>query len=91
PALLPDGQTVLVSSGTVKSLMAIEIASGKVTEIGLAGTALGVVEGSLSYLSASGDLLAIAFDVGARKVRGEPVLPERNIYGVGLSRSGTLA
>ena len=91
PVLLPDGQVVLVSSGTAKTLVAIEIASGKVTDIGLAGTALGLVEGSLAYLSASGDLLAIAFDVDARKVRGESVLLERGIYGVGLSRSGTLA
>lgn len=91
PALLPDGETVLVSSGTAKKLVAIEIASGEVTDIGLSGAALGLVEGSLAYLSPGGDLLAIAFDVSARKVRGESVLLERSIYGVGLSPSGTLA
>jgi eukaryotic-like serine/threonine-protein kinase len=91
PALLPDGQTALVTSGLDKSLVAIDLTSGDVTDIGVAGTALGIVEGALTYLSTTSDLMAVPFDVQTRKVRGEAVVLERSIYGVGLSTSGTLA
>ncbi len=96
PALLPDGKTVLVRSGQGASkaaILAISLDTKKVTDIGVSGgsAALSVVDDQLIYLNVNGDLMAIGFDVEALRVRGEPVLLESNVNGVGLSLSGTLA
>ena len=96
PVLLPDGKTVLVRGGQHASsatMLAISLETNKVTDIGLAGAraALGVVDDQLVYLNGNGDLTAIGFDVDALHVRGEPVVLEGNVDGVGLSLSGTLA
>ena len=96
PVLLPDGRTVLVRSGQGASkgvIPAISLVSKNVTDIGLpgAGTPLGAIDNQLVYLNANGDLTAIGFDTDALQVRGEPVLLESNIDGIGLSPGGTLA
>ena len=91
PALLPDGKTVLASSGVADTIVAVAIKSKTLTDVGITGTPLGLVDDQLVYLNANGDLMAIGFDGSTLHVRGEPVLMERGIYGVGLSRSGTLA
>ena len=91
PALLSDGKTVLASSGVANKIVAIAIQSGARNDIGINGTPLGLVDDHLVYLTGNGDLMAIGFDANALHVRGEPALMESGIYGVGLSRSGTLA
>ena len=95
-ALLPDGKTVLVRSGQhapKATIVAISLRTKQVTGIGLAGARapLGVIDNRLVYLDEKGDVTAIGFDAKTLHVRGEPVLLESNVDGVGLSRSGTLA
>ncbi len=90
PMLLPDGRTVIATSGSARKLIAITLETGAVTDIGLVGTALRLIEDHLVYVTASGDLMTTAFDVSARHATGEPVSMEKGVYGVGLSQSGTL-
>ena len=90
PMLLPDGRTVIATNGSARKLIAITLESGAVTDIGLVGTALRLIEDHLVYVTASGDLMTTAFDVSARHATGEPVSMEKGVYGVGLSQSGTL-
>ena len=95
-ALLPDGKTVLVRSGQhapKATIVAISLRTKQVTGIGLAGARapLGVIDNRLVYLDEKGDVTAIGFDAKTLHVRGEPVLLESNVDGVGFSRSGTLA
>ena len=91
PMLLPDGRTVIATSRSARKLIAITLESGAVTDIGLVGTALKLVDDHLVYVSANGDLMTSAFDISALHATGEPVTMEKGVYGVGLSRSGTLA
>ena len=96
PTLLPGGKTVLARSGQPggrATMLAVSLETKKVTDIGLTGARalLGVIDDHLVYLNGNGDLTSIAFDAGALRVRGEPVLLGSNVDGVSLSPGGTLA
>lgn len=51
PALLPDGKTVLASSGVADTIVAVVIKSKTMTDLGITGTPLGVVDDQLVYLA----------------------------------------
>jgi len=79
PHVLSDGRTVVFTIwyGTVDhaELAVTSLDDGsKVSPLGiLAARALGVVNGQLVYVRADGSIMAIAFDVGRRRVTGTPV------------------
>jgi eukaryotic-like serine/threonine-protein kinase len=95
PALLPDGRTVLVRHRDIQAmgnLVAVSVETKEVTEIGLSGVRpLGLIDDHLIYQNVGGDLAAIPFDVDALQVRGEAIVIEEGVDGIGLSAAGTLA
>ena len=104
PLVLDDGKTVVYSSWTSNlptsaKLAMVSLTGGTPTALGIAGThPLAVVDGVLVYASAGGTLMAVPFDVGARRVKGPPVQLASDVAvnnGSGLaraavSRNGTL-
>ena len=105
PVVLDDGETVAFAiyngSSTSRSTLAIaSIRGGAVTRLGVKGIApLGVRDGHLIYVASDGAVMAVPFDLRARKVTGNPspvldpvaVCPGCNGDAAArLSRSGTL-
>jgi serine/threonine-protein kinase len=95
PVMLPDGQTVLVtsgSSGTEPRIVAIALGTGQVTDVGLAGIqAFGMVHGHLVYQTSNRNLAAVPFDLKKLRATGDALPIASAVDGVGLSPSGTLA
>ncbi len=78
PHMLADGETVLFTSWTTgvnsARIGVASVGGGKSTMLDLPGTSpLGVLDGQLVYASATGALMAVPFDAGARRVTGAPV------------------
>lgn len=79
PVVLPDGETVVFniqpSGGIPRAEIAVlSLTTGKLTRLGLLGVApLGVVDGTLLYVSATGGLFGIPFDTKPPRVTGNPV------------------
>ena len=101
PAVLPGGQSVVYASGPVTALRRIGITSlkdGRTTLLDTrAAMALGMREGHLLYVTATGELNAVPFDQDRQQVTGDPVQLETGIRltnsgmaQVALSASGSL-
>jgi Tol biopolymer transport system component len=100
---LPDGKGVLVASGsssaTSQKLGVVDLASGNASEFEtLIAMPLGLVDDRLVYVTPSGGLLAVQFDLAARRPTGQPMQLDEGVLvdptaGVkaSLSASGTLA
>jgi Tol biopolymer transport system component/tRNA A-37 threonylcarbamoyl transferase component Bud32 len=73
PVVLPDGKTVVYATtqtGTAQLAVAV-LATGRVVDLGLSGRApVGIAGGELIFERADAALMAIPFDVGARRVTG---------------------
>jgi serine/threonine-protein kinase len=73
PMVLPDGKAVVYATtptGTAQLAVAV-LSTGRVVDLGLPGRApVGVVGGELIFQRADAALMAIPFDVGARRVTG---------------------
>ena len=95
PVLLPDQRTVIVRSRQVESgdgFLAISLANGKTTDLKLAGgRGLGVLDDHFIYVNANGDVAAVEFDASALRVRGEPIVLETGVEGVGFAPNGSVA
>ncbi|HEV8598803.1 MAG TPA: protein kinase [Gemmatimonadales bacterium] len=103
PTPLPDGEWVVAGflaqqSLSASQLMAIELATGKTTPLGLQGSNPKYVEpGFLAFTNAEGSLMAVRFDARRRRVLSSPRtiaqgMP-RGTGGVGkldVSRRGTV-
>jgi Tol biopolymer transport system component/predicted Ser/Thr protein kinase len=103
PLALPDGKTVLYQSWLSSGLpgariSVVDLDDGSNRRLELLGTQpLAVLDGRLVYASASGAIMAVAFDEGARRVTGTPtpvvdgvnVGPGGALVG-GVSASGSL-
>jgi serine/threonine-protein kinase len=77
PRVLADGKTVLFTIwfGSIEQaeLAAASLDDGKVVPLGVLGvTPLGVVDGQLVYLGVDGAVMAVPFDVRARRTTGRP-------------------
>lgn len=76
PVALADGESVLFSiygqGGTPTARIAVaSLKTGDVTVLDVLGAApLGMVDGNLVYVTAAGVVMALPFDVPARRVRG---------------------
>lgn len=79
PVALSDGESVLFSAygmgGTPTARLGIaSLKSGKVTVLDLLGAApLGLVDGSLVYVTAAGVVMAVPFDLRSQRLRGTPL------------------
>ena len=87
-----DGKTIVFSlwagSLATERLAAIDRADGKVVPLGVMGVrALAVLDGMLVYVQADGQVMAVPFDVGAKKVTGKPI-PVADPVGVPSSTNG---
>jgi serine/threonine-protein kinase len=103
PYLLPDGKTILVASGsssaTSQKLGVVDLASGNAVELeNVLAMPLGLIDDQLVYVTPTGGLMAVRFDVATRKPTGQPVQMDEGVLvdptaGVkaSLSASGTLA
>jgi hypothetical protein len=103
PLALDDGETVLYSSaasGSVSSRIGVFwLTTGKSAVLDLAGIEpLGVVDGQLIYVTATGALMAVPFDSKHARVTGNPVQmvsdiminQATNTSRAAVSRNGTL-
>jgi serine/threonine-protein kinase len=102
PALLPDGKAVVYATtltGTAQLAVAV-LSTGRTVTLGVPSDApVGVADGELIYARVDGALMAIPFDVGARRVTGSArvVLADVARNGIfaqpkaALSASGALA
>ena len=104
PHYLPHGRAVLATRVAVADgsheIVAITLANGTVTPLGLVGVTPYYVEsGWLVYADPSGSVRAVPFDEGRLRVTGEPVvmadnvlLTNQGIYArFSVARNGTLA
>ncbi|MEO8564165.1 MAG: protein kinase [bacterium] len=79
PIVVDDAKVVLYASWPSSSPASAKIAiasleSGEVTVLNLVGlTPLGVIDGMLFYVTASGAIMAVPIDVARRRVEGTPV------------------
>ncbi|MEX2282196.1 MAG: protein kinase [Gemmatimonadota bacterium] len=102
PRVLDDGETVLFRSwrGTEREsrLGIVSLKTGEVSYVEFPDAApIGVVDGNLIYATVADALMAVPFDVAARKVTGTPVPLNENVLVTGqgyarasLSASGSL-
>jgi serine/threonine-protein kinase len=90
PRVLSDGNTVVYTSWPKEGLPGARLAvttlsSGESRILDVAGTTpLGVYEGHLLYVSGDGVLMAIPFDIRARKTTGPPIAL---IEGINVNRA----
>lgn len=95
PLVLPDGKTVLVTTGPAGSgtrIVAIGLGNGHVSDVGLAGVRVfGMVHGHLVYQTSNLNLVAVPFDLKKLRVTGDALPIANGVEGVGLSPAGTLA
>lgn len=94
PALMPDGRTVLARTAQQDDgkLVAIVLATGKVTELGLTAEGVfGVLDDHLIFQGRNGVLAAAPFDSDRLRITGDPVTIMSGVYGAGLSASGAFA
>jgi len=103
PLLMPDEKAIIFSGGSMTSappkLGVITLDDGKVTNFDLlVATALGLIDGQLVYVSPTGGLMAVPFDLSARRPAGDPVQLDEGVLlewqagsKASLSPSGTLA
>jgi Tol biopolymer transport system component len=87
-----DGKTIVFSVwyGTLatEKLAATDRSDGKVVPLDIMGVrALAVLDGLLVYVQADGQVMAVPFDVGAKKVTGKPI-PVADPVGVPSSTNG---
>lgn len=99
PLVLPDGETLIFNSngpgGDEDNYLAIgSMATGDYTRLDVtAGRAVGLVGDLLIYLRRGGSLMAVPVDVGARRVRGDPILLMTGVadeWKATLSQNGSL-
>jgi serine/threonine-protein kinase len=102
---LADGETVMFSSfgmggGPTARLGLTSLKDGATTMLDISGVApLGMVDGFLVYATAAGVVMAVPFDVAARRVTGTPLAlidqvavdAATNAVHASLSADGTLA
>jgi len=103
PLVLPGGKAIAFVTGNSSSapqhLGVLRIGSGEFTEFNITvGTPLGIIDDHLVYVSPSGGLMAIRFDVSKLEPVGDPIQLEEGILfdptagaKASLSASGTLA
>ena len=102
PVMLPDGNAVVYATTMMTSaqLAVTVLSTGRTANLGITGrSAVGVVGGELIFQRNDGALMAIPFDVGARRVTGSarvvvPDVAQNNPTGqpkAALSASGSLA
>ena len=93
PLVGPDGDTLLFEDWgpafTEDDFLAIgSLSSGEfVTTPLLAVQPIGIVDGRILYVSASGAIMAVPFDAGNRRITGDPI---RVMEGVGADNRGLL-
>ena len=94
PFLLPDGEAVVFRAGTQNTssrLMLVEIGSGSVSDLQVAGNNPRYVPtGHLVFGHADQALMAVPFDLRSHRVTGEPftVLPDVAVHGSGATHFG---
>ena len=102
PLILPDGKTIVHSSGSSSSsvprLVVMDLAGDFVEYEPLVAMPLGLIGDQLVYVSPTGGLMAVRFDPQARRPVGEPVQLDDGVLvdptagaKASLSPSGTLA
>jgi serine/threonine-protein kinase len=83
PVVLPDGKTIVYVNGggvATRRLAVVSLASHRATTLETAATAaIGMREGHLLYVTATGALDAVPFDVNAQRVTGDPVQLESDV------------
>ena len=83
PVVLPDGKTIVYATGggvAIRRLGVVSLASHRSTRLETAATAaIGLREGHLLYVTATGALEAVPFDVKAQRVTGDPVQLEADV------------
>jgi Tol biopolymer transport system component/tRNA A-37 threonylcarbamoyl transferase component Bud32 len=102
PYVLPGAKRIVFSSGNSSTatpkLGVLEISSGEISEYDpVLAMPLGIVDDQLVYVSPTGGLMAVRFDVEAGKPTGQPVQMDEGILidptagaKASLSSSGTL-
>ncbi len=104
PVVVDDQRIVLYSSWTTAAMTSASMAiasmeTGETTVLGVPGVQpLGIVDGVLVYVTATGVVEGVLIDVGKRKVIGTPVQivtdvsinPTSGLARAALSRTGTL-
>ncbi|MCG6958236.1 MAG: serine/threonine-protein kinase [Gemmatimonadetes bacterium] len=78
PIAAPDGKTVVFTlwygSLATSKLAVTDLDDGKVVPLGVPGIRpLAVLDGALVYVQADGQVMAVPFDAGAKKVSGSPI------------------
>ena len=103
PRLLDDGETVLYLSwrGTLQTsrIAVTSLTTGRVDVLDIVGgSPIGVVDGNLIYGTSAGAIMAVPFDIEARRVTGSPVqvadqvdISQAGVVRAAVSRSGSLA
>ena len=103
PMILPDGRAIVYASGSTTSapseLAVLTLSDGKVNQFDLlVGMPLAVLDDQLVYVSPSGALMAVPFDMKAHRPQGEAVQLDEGVLfdrtsgaKAALSASGTLA
>jgi len=92
PIAASDGKTIVFTlwygSLATSKLAATSLDDGKVVPLGIAGIRpLAVLDGMLIYVQADGQVMAVSFDAGAKKVTGKPI-PVANPVAVPSSTNG---
>jgi serine/threonine-protein kinase len=102
PVMLPDGKAVVYATTTIMRSAQLAVAvlsTGRTSNLGIPGrSAVGVVGGELIFERNDGSLMAIPFDVGARRVTGsaravaaEAAMNPTGEVKAAISASGSLA
>jgi Tol biopolymer transport system component len=103
PLVLPGGKAIVYVTGNSSSALArlgvIRIGSGEFTEFNVTvGAPLGILDGHLVFVSPTGGLMAIRFDVSKLEPSGDPIQLDEGVLfdptagaKASLSVSGTLA
>jgi Tol biopolymer transport system component len=103
PLVLPGEEAIVYVTGNSSSapqrLGVIRIGSGEFTEFNTTiGAPLGIIDGFLVFVTPSGGLMAVRFDLGKLEPRGDPIQLEEGVLfdptagaKASLSASGTLA